>query len=148
MGGHEKTDDLRNGSFSLSGSEHADGFWKHSSGGAVPQGGALQGERMLELGPDWKTAEGIAKQIAQKNTENGGDTETVRMLLRDDEKIKMKISRKPYLDAPVEKGSEAGNVQFFLDGEEIGSCVLVTKAGARSRDFKWCAEEVAKRLFL
>ena len=28
-----KTDDLRNGSFSLSGSEHADGFWKHSSGG-------------------------------------------------------------------------------------------------------------------
>ena len=70
------------------------------------------------------------------------------MLLRDDEKIKMKISRKPYLDAPVEKGSEAGNVQFFLDGEEIGSCVLVTKAGARSRDFKWCAEEVAKRLFL
>ena len=76
---------------------------------------------MLELGPDWKTADGIAKQIAQKNTENGGDTETVRMLLRDDEKIKMKISRKPYLDAPVEKGSEAGNVQFFLDGEEIGS---------------------------
>ena len=38
--------------------------------------------------------------------------------------------------------------QVFLDGEEIGSCVLVTKAGARSRDFKWCAEEVAKRLFL
>ena len=55
------------GIFSLSGSEHADGFWKHSSEGAVPQGGALQGERMLELGPDWKTADGIAKQIAQKN---------------------------------------------------------------------------------
>ena len=70
------------------------------------------------------------------------------MLLRDDEKIEMKTSRKPYLDAPVEKGSEAGNVQFFLDGEEIGSCVLVTKSGARSRDFKWCIEEVAKRLFL
>lgn len=123
-------------------------FGEIQAEGAVPQGGVLQGERMLELGPDWKTADGIAKQIVQKNKENGGDKETVRMLLRDDEKIEMKTSRKPYLDAPVEKGSEAGNVQFFLDGEEIGSCVLVTKSGARSRDFKWCIEEVAKRWLL
>ena len=112
---------------------------------AVPEGGALQGEKKLELVPDQRTAEGIAKQMIQKNTENAGDVETVRILLRDDEKIEMETSRKHHLKAPVEEGSEAGNVQFFLDGEAIGSCVLVTKEGARCRDYKWCLEEVIKR---
>lgn len=112
---------------------------------AVPEGGALQGEKKLELVPDQRTAEGIAKQMIQKNTENAGDVETVRILLRDDEKIEMETSRKHHLKAPVEEGSEAGNVQFFLDGEAIGSCVLVTKEGVRCRDYKWCLEEVIKR---
>lgn len=71
-----------------------------------------------------------------------GGEKSLRILLKDTEKITVKRELKPYLNAPVEKGEQAGQCIYLIDGEEIRRYDIVTLKGAEKRNFRWCMEKV------
>lgn len=110
----------------------------------VPEKGKLQGSCSLKLIPDRKSAEGMMKEIFRLEENEAGEGQVYRILLRDDEAIQMKKSIKKYITAPVEKGTEVGTLQLFLENEKIGSCKLITADEAQKRDFCWCLKKIVE----
>lgn len=68
-----------------------------------------------------------------------GQNQELRVLLKDGETVEKKIRLPEALTAPVEDGSEAGSVKYYLDGELIGEYPIVTDNDVERMDFRWIA---------
>ena len=71
-------------------------------------------------------------------------TQQIDLLLRDDEAVTVETEQINTLNAPVQKGIEAGTVHYLLEGMEIISFKIVTEEEKGTRDIIWCA----KRIFI
>lgn len=61
----------------------------------------------------------------------------LKVLLKDGETVEKKIRLPDALTAPVERGSEAGSVKYYLDGELIREYTIVTDNDVEQMDFRW-----------
>ena len=71
--------------------------------------------------------------------------ESLELLLRDEEKVKVTARLPKVLEAPVAEGEQVGEVVYTLEGEEIASYPVYTGERVEKIDFSWCLEQVADR---
>ena len=63
----------------------------------------------------------------------------LQLLLKDGETVEKKIRLPHTLTAPVESGSEAGSIEYYLDGELIREYTIITDDDVEQMDFRWIA---------
>ena len=73
--------------------------------------------------------------------------ETLNVLLRADENVKVSVEMEKALSAPVEKGQKVGEVQYILDENIIGKYDVLTRSGLKKRTFSWCLNRCMERFF-
>ena len=73
--------------------------------------------------------------------------ETLNVLLRADENVKVSVEMEKALSAPVEKGQKVGEVQYILNGNIIGKYDVLTRSGLKKRTFSWCLNRCMERFF-
>lgn len=71
--------------------------------------------------------------------------ETLELLLKEEEKVKVTARLPKVLEAPVAEGKQVGEVVYTLEGEEIASYPVYTGERVEKIDFSWCLEQVADR---
>lgn len=71
--------------------------------------------------------------------------ETLELLLKEEEKVKVTARLPKVLEAPVAEGEQVGEVVYTLEGEEIASYPVYTGERVEKIDFSWCLEQVADR---
>lgn len=69
-----------------------------------------------------------------------------RFLLREDEKVKIKVETDQSLTAPVKRGQKIGTIFYQLNGETIGSFDLKAVEMAERRDVWWCLGLMLKEI--
>jgi len=71
--------------------------------------------------------------------------ETLELLLREEEQVKVTARLPKELQAPVAEGEQVGEVIYTLEGKEIASYPVYTGDSVEKIDFSWCMEQVADR---
>ena len=66
----------------------------------------------------------------------------LNLLLKDDEKVDIKLKIPEKLDAPVEKGSTVGSIKYYLEDELIKEYLIVTESDVSSMNFAWMLQYV------
>lgn len=66
-----------------------------------------------------------------------GQEEELHVLLREGEQIEKKIQLPKTLTAPVEEGSIAGSIKYYLEGEFLKEYPVVTEMDVERMDFPW-----------
>lgn len=97
----------------------------------VPESGDLKEAVYVDIGVD----------IEEEN-------KNLILLLREDEKIKVKYEIPDMVLAPVKARKKVGIVNYYLEDELIKTYPVITLNEVRSIDFKWCLKQVAKRFVL
>lgn len=73
------------------------------------------------------------------------ESDAVKLLVSDEDKIEVKCRMKEKLEAPLAKGSRAGVAELFLNEEKIGERAVVTMQKAEKISLPWCARKVFGR---
>lgn len=96
----------------------------------VPPKGQLTGKTQVSL-----VCEHTAKE------------EEIQALLGKEEEVQVKYRLPDSLKAPVKKGEEIGEVQYYLDGRVIYHFPVKTREAVEKLDFPWCVERIFERFF-
>lgn len=73
------------------------------------------------------------------------EAETLNLLLREDEQVKVTAHLPENLQAPVKEGEQVGEVIYTLEDRQIASYPVYTGAALEKIDFGWCVEQVLQR---
>ena len=68
-----------------------------------------------------------------------------RSALKSDEKIVVSYSQRESLTAPVEEGTQVGEVEYRVDDVVYKRQIIVTSNAVKEIDLKWCLEEIFQR---
>lgn len=74
--------------------------------------------------------------------------ETEKILMRKDEKLEVKKKIPKNLHAPVKKGEQIGEAQYFLNGKAVCACPIIADETVEARSPVGCLAFVMKKLFL
>lgn len=77
-----------------------------------------------------------------------GDDKDWRMLLKEEEQVKVVWKAEKVLEAPVTKGQKCGEVQYLLDGSLLRCYDIVTTRTVKAKDTKWYIGTIFGRYFL
>ena len=88
---------------------------------------------------------GVESQVAVKQKESFQYIDTAGADLT---QIEKKPEMKSYLNAPVNKGDKAGEMVYYLNGEEIGRVEIITAADVGKMKFKDALEDALERFFM
>ena len=86
----------------------------------------------------YQTSEKISLRV--KNSE-----ESKKILLREEEEIRMEIKTVKCKKAPVKKGEKAGTVSYYLADEKIAENVVVTERAVEKRTLEKCMKIVTAK---
>lgn len=70
------------------------------------------------------------------------------MLLRKEDKITMEMTMPEALTAPVERGTKAGLVSYYLNGELFKAFPVTVNNSVEKVDFRWIVRRIVKLYFL
>lgn len=70
--------------------------------------------------------------------------ESLKVLMRADENIKVVYEVPKELEAPIHSNTVVGNVKYYLQGEELKAYPVYTDGEVDKIDFKWCIKQVIK----
>ncbi len=71
-----------------------------------------------------------------------------RILLRDDDSVRVEVEKDEKLNAPVSKGEPAGEVVYLLGDEVLFTQQIVTDGEVKTRDLRWCVKKIAGIFFM
>lgn len=71
-----------------------------------------------------------------------------KVLLRDDDSVRVEVEKDESLRAPVSKGEPAGEVVYLLGDEVLFTRQIVTEEAVEKRDLRWCMEKMAGIFFM
>lgn len=74
--------------------------------------------------------------------------EEIRLLLKKDEEVSVKIKRAKQLSAPVREGQTAGYVRYYLGDTLIREYPVTVQNKVDKIDLDWCAKKVLERVWL
>lgn len=74
------------------------------------------------------------------------EREEIRLLLRKDEKVDVRVQTEKQLTAPVDKGQTVGRVCYYLGDELVREIPVILHDGAGRIDFSWCARKIWERI--
>ena len=75
-------------------------------------------------------------------------TETLNLLLREDEQVKVTARLPERLTAPVKSGEQVGEVVYTMEGQQIAVYPVYTAEAVEKIDFSWCLEQITSRFEL
>lgn len=80
----------------------------------------------------------------------GGQTKEhkIRLLVSDEDEVKLVCHMKTKTVAPLEADTVMGNVTLFLNNEKIKENEIVTVDGAERISLSWCAGQIIKKFFI
>ena len=80
----------------------------------------------------------------------GGQTKEhkIRLLVSDEDEVKLVCHMKTKTAAPLEANTVMGNVTLFLNNEKIKENEIVTADGAERISLSWCAGQIIKKFFI
>ena len=80
----------------------------------------------------------------------GGQTKEhkIRLLVSDEDEVKLVCHMKTKTEAPLEADTVMGNVTLFLNNEKIKENEIVTADGAERISLSWCAGQIIKKFFI
>ncbi len=67
------------------------------------------------------------------------------LLLREDESFILKYTLPEILEAPVEKGTEVGKIEYLLEDAVLKTIPVVTEQDVDIINFEWCMRQIWKR---
>lgn len=73
--------------------------------------------------------------------------EVLRVLMREDEKIRVEKEYPAAMKAPVKKGAQVGKIRYILDGLVLKEYPVVTAGTIERADYAWCCERVFGKYF-
>ncbi len=73
--------------------------------------------------------------------------ETLNLLLREEEQVKVTARLPESLSAPVSEGEQVGEVVYTLDDQQIAVYPVYTAGTVEEIDFSWCFGQIADRFF-
>lgn len=76
------------------------------------------------------------------------DREEIRLLLKKEEEVSVKIKTEKRLTAPVREGQTVGNVQYYLGDELVREMPVTLHSGVEKISLAWCAEKIWERVCL
>lgn len=74
----------------------------------------------------------------------GENKETLNILVREDEKISIKLTMPKQLEAPIEKGSIIGFVKYYLDEDLMKAYPVIIKEEVLRLDYTWVVRYIWK----
>jgi D-alanyl-D-alanine carboxypeptidase (penicillin-binding protein 5/6) len=80
--------------------------------------------------------------------ESTSDTGEKGLLMRDDEKVTVRLQIVKGLTAPVAKGQQVGYVSYMVDGEEWRRISLSADTEIKEIDMEWCIFQVFYRCLI
>lgn len=81
----------------------------------------------------------------ESGTENPAEANLEGLLLREDEEIVMKYSMENTLTAPVEAGTEVGEITYSVGDTVYKRQRIVTSGRVSEIDFEWCLRQILTR---
>ncbi len=90
---------------------------------------------------DW-AREGCHTRLMVRTPDNG-----LKVLAGSQDKVKIIKKAPDYLEAPVERGTEVGAIEYYLNDERIASFPLLVQDTVERFTFAWCADQVADAFF-
>lgn len=96
----------------------------------IPQNGNLGNSAYVDLGMDLEDGE-----------------KTLEVLMREDEKIQIRLMVPESLKAPVRQGTAVGYAAYFLDGIQIKSYPVFAQNSIECLSFGWCLRRVGRQWF-
>lgn len=99
--------------------------------GGIPDNGSLSGVSTVEIAPD--------------NTDPDSE---LSILLRHDERARVKTELSEVLSAPVAKGTVVGTVQYLLGDEILQKYTIRTTETVEARTYRWCLRRIAEQFLL
>lgn len=85
---------------------------------------------------------------AEKTESEGGQQKTMKALLREDEKVKVRKDLPETIQAPVQAGDKIGTVSYYIDDMKLRSYDVVAAGKVKKRTYAWCFSWVVKMLCL
>ena len=76
------------------------------------------------------------------------DTDSLRVLMRENEEVKIVKKTAKELTAPVYAGQEAGQVEYYVGGTRIAGYQVRVKKAVGEWNLKFCAETLLKLFFI
>ena len=61
-----------------------------------------------------------------------------RLLLSEQDEVKLKVTFPKILEAPVAEGEQEGEAVLLLNGETVASCPVIAGKTVEKKDFTWC----------
>lgn len=61
-----------------------------------------------------------------------------RLLLSEQDEVKLKVTFPKILEAPVAEGEQEGEAVLLLNGERVASCPVIAGKTVEKKDFTWC----------
>lgn len=75
------------------------------------------------------------------------EEKSLKLLMKDGERVERSYETAKKLEAPVSKGTVAGTVSYYLEGEKVQVYPVYTTEAVEKITWKWCLQQVA-RIFL
>lgn len=106
----------------------------------LPDLGAIAVEDGIPADRGWADAAYVNLQI--ENAE-----ETFRILMREDEQVRMERDYPQSLKAPVARGKQVGAIRYYLGDLKLMEYPVVTAGTIEKADYAWCCERVFGKYF-
>ena len=90
----------------------------------------------------------FGKAMATIDMDVGEEDRSFKVLLREDERVKIETKIVPYLEAPVQYGQVAGTVTYYLDDKKIKRYNLIITQKVEKKDFEWYFKKIAQQYFV
>ncbi len=89
---------------------------------------------------------------AGEGTDSAGDTShsagSVKVLMREDDQVEVRVEQLQTLEAPVQAGEQAGLVHYLVDGVEYAAAAVVTTGEVKERTYLYCLRKLSEEFLL
>ena len=108
--------------------------------GKIPQLGAVTVENGIPADRGWA-------DTAYVNVRVEDTRESFRVLMREDEQLRVEKNYSASLQAPVKKGTKVGSLSYYLGDMKLKEYSVVTAGTIEKADYAWCCERVFGKYF-
>lgn len=114
--------------------------YQYRESGNLPQLGAVTVEDGIPADRGWADTAYVNVQAAD---EEGG----FRILMREDEQLRVEKDYPGTLKAPVKKGQEIGCIRYYLGDTLLKEYPVATAGAIEKADYAWCCERIFGKYF-
>lgn len=114
--------------------------YQYRDAGEIPELGAIAVEDGIPADRGWA-------DTAYVNIRGEKTGENFRILMREDEQLRVEKKYPPSVKAPVKEGTQVGSICYYLEDLKLLEYPVVTAGTIEKADYAWCCERVFGKYF-